>query len=382
MAWFFIIFFTSFTLTNLYLFRRVWQGLASAPKPLRIGIIAIMLASSLSYVAARALLSGIDSGLYTVVLWMGSMWFAFMHYSILFVLLGELLRLLLIKRIAEMKKTAGAYEKAKLKFTLVSLFFVLTTLAYGYYNAQNIKVRELDLEVSAPGAVLDSMRIVYFSDSHLTPVNDGTKAEKLAEAINGLNADVILTAGDIVDDQIHRLLSRNIDKPLKNFRSTYGTYVVNGNHEYIVGVEESDTFLRDAGFHVLRDSLVTIASSITVAGRDDSAISRFTSGSRKDVAELLSADTVGLPIVVLDHQPFNLSKTAEAGATIQLSGHTHHGQIWPFNYVTSLIYEVSWGYKKIGNLHTYVTSGVGTWGPPVRTGSDSEIVLIRLTFIK
>lgn len=382
MRWFFITFFTAFTLTNFYLLRRVWQGLSAAPKALRISVLVLMILSSVSYVAARGLLSGIDNALYTVVLWTGSVWFAFMHYCILFVLLGELLRLLFMRRIREMKKAPGEYEKAKLKFTLVSLTVVLITVTYGYYNAQDIKVKELNLEISAPGAVLDSMRIVYFSDSHLTPVNDGAKAEKMADAINALHPDVILAAGDIVDDQIYRLLSRNIDKPLKKFSSTYGTYIANGNHEYIVGVEEADKFLRDAGFNVLRDSLVTIAGSITIAGRDDSAISRFTNGQRKDVRELLSADTAGLPIIVLDHQPFSLSRTADAGAAIQLSGHTHHGQIWPFNYVTSMIYEVSWGYKKIRDLHVYVTSGVGTWGPPVRTGSDAEIVLLRLRLKK
>lgn len=382
MRWFFITFFTAFTLTNFYLFRRVWQGLSAAPKYLRISAVLFMLFSALSYVAARALLSGLDNFIYTSVLWIGSVWFAFMHYSILFVLLGELLRLLFMKKIATMKSNPGEYEKAKLRYSIFSMFFVIITVTYGYFNAQNIKVTQLHLEVSAPGAALDSMRIVFFSDSHLTPVNNASKAERISDEINRLNPDVIVAAGDIVDDQIYRLLSRNIDEPLKKFRSTYGTYIANGNHEYIVGVEEADKFLRDAGFHVLRDSLMTIAGSITIAGREDSAISRFTTGSRKDVAELLSTDTMGLPIIVLDHQPFALSKTADAGAAIQLSGHTHHGQIWPFNYVTGLIYEVSWGYKKIKDLHVYVTSGAGTWGPPIRTGSDTEIVLIQLTLKK
>lgn len=382
MAWFFIIFFTSFALTNLYLLRRVWQGLAASPKALRILVIVIMFLSAVSYVAARALLSGVDSGLYTVVLWMGSIWFAFMHYSILFVLLGELLRLVMRKRIADLKKIPLAYEKIKLRFTLLSLVFVLLTVSYGYFNARDIQVREIELEVEAPGAELDSLRIAFFADSHLTPVNNGSKAEKIAGIINSLKPDLVLAAGDIVDDQIYRLRSRNIDQPLKKITSTYGTFVANGNHEYIVGVEEADEFLTAAGFNVLRDSLTTIAGSITIAGREDSAISRFTDGKRKDVKELLSSDSAGLPIIVLDHQPFALWKTAQAGAAMQLSGHTHHGQIWPFNFVTSMIYEVSWGYKKIENMHVYVTSGAGTWGPPVRTGSSSEIVLIRLTLKK
>ena len=95
---------------------------------------------------------------------------------------------------------------------------------------------------------------------------------------------------------------------------------------------------------------------------------------------MVSSARKDLPIILLDHQPFRLSETAAQNVDLQLSGHTHHGQMWPFNFVTKIIYEVSWGYKKIANTHFYVSSGVGTWGPPVKVGNDAEVINFKITF--
>lgn len=381
MLLFFITFFSVYTLVNIYLFRRMRQGLSCAPGFRKIASVVYIIAA-LSYVSARSILGGFDNFVYTSLLWTGSVWFAVLLYLALFVFLGELLRLIFMKKIREMKKEEGRYENVKFKYSMLSLAFVFITVTYGYFNAQNIVTREITAEVYAPESELDSMKIVFFADSHLTPVNNKSKAEKIVAAINAHNPDLVLAAGDIVDDQIHRLLSRSIDAPLKNIKSKYGVYVCNGNHEYIVGVEDADKFLNSVNIRVLRDTSATIANSITIVGREDSSISRFTDKKRKNIYRILQETDKTYPIIVLDHQPFNLGQTAIAGASFQLSGHTHHGQMWPANLVTSLIYEVSWGYKKIGNMHTYVTSGVGTWGPPVRTGSNAEILLLTVRFRK
>ncbi len=131
---------------------------------------------------------------------------------------------------------------------------------------------------------------------------------------------------------------------------------------------------------MLRDTAVLVNGQFYLVGRDDRDKPRFTGKPRKELSEILNKADHAYPIILMDHQPFNLEKSADNGVDLQLSGHTHNGQIWPFSYITRAIYELSWGYKKIRNTHVYVSCGFGTWGPPVRLGSRPEVLIIHLTF--
>jgi predicted MPP superfamily phosphohydrolase len=131
---------------------------------------------------------------------------------------------------------------------------------------------------------------------------------------------------------------------------------------------------------VLRDGFEKINDSFYVVGREDRAIRQFTGGRRKDLKEILSGADKSLPLIMMDHQPFGLNDAFENGIDLQLSGHTHNGQLWPINYIVEKIYELSWGYKINGNTHYYVSCGAGGWGPPVRTGSRPEIINFRISF--
>ena len=131
---------------------------------------------------------------------------------------------------------------------------------------------------------------------------------------------------------------------------------------------------------MLRDSSIKIEESLDIVGREDRSIAQFARRKRKPVAELMVSVDKNFPVILMDHQPFKLEEAERFGVDLQLSGHTHHGQLWPFNFITKKMYEVSWGYKKKGSTHVYVSSGVGTWGPPVRTGNRPEIVHLKLTF--
>jgi predicted MPP superfamily phosphohydrolase len=134
------------------------------------------------------------------------------------------------------------------------------------------------------------------------------------------------------------------------------------------------------GITVLRDSNVLVNNSFYLFGREDRMIRRVTNKSRKSLPELLATIDTNIPIIVMDHQPFDLEQTAKYKIDLQLSGHTHNGQIWPLNYIAEKIYEISWGYLKKSDTHFYVSCGVGTWGPPVRSGNRPEIVNIKLRF--
>ncbi|HEX9253704.1 MAG TPA: metallophosphoesterase, partial [Ignavibacteriaceae bacterium] len=192
--------------------------------------------------------------------------------------------------------------------------------------------------------------------------------------------DIILLAGDIVDDKAKVLDERRIGESFTKLKSKYGVYSINGNHEFINGVDSCVRYAEKFGIKFLRDGYELIDSSFYIIGREDSSMPQFTGTQRKSLEEIVKNIPANYPKILLDHTPFKLEQAQQNNIDLQLSGHTHHGQIWPANLITKMIYEISWGYKKKGNTHYYVSSGAGTWGPPVRTGSSSEIVNIKVKF--
>jgi predicted MPP superfamily phosphohydrolase len=138
--------------------------------------------------------------------------------------------------------------------------------------------------------------------------------------------------------------------------------------------------MEEYGMKILRDEYEFIDSSFYLVGRDDVVKKQFTGRERKKLNEIISSINSNYPKVLLDHTPVKLEQAENNGIDLQFSGHTHHGQIWPANIITNMIYEVSWGYLEKGKTKYYVSSGAGTWGPPVRTGSKSEIVNIKIKF--
>lgn len=218
------------------------------------------------------------------------------------------------------------------------------------------------------------------SDIHLGTLIANGRVSSLVEKINSLDPDIVLLAGDIVDEDIGQVIKLNLGETLKTIKSKYGVYGITGNHEYIGGVEPAVKYLEAHGITMLRDTSIKINNSFYLVGREDKSINQFAGKKRKELKEIMSDIDKNLPVIMMDHQPFGLNEAEENGVDLQLSGHTHHGQLWPANYITEMIYEVSWGYKKKGNTNIYVSSGFGGWGPPIRTGNSPEIVNIKLDF--
>jgi predicted MPP superfamily phosphohydrolase len=197
---------------------------------------------------------------------------------------------------------------------------------------------------------------------------------------NSLNPDIILLPGDIFDEDIGPIIKNKLGDDLQKLNAKYGVYAVTGNHEYIGGVESAVDYMEKHGINVLRDEAVLIDSGFYLVGREDRSIGQFANQKRIELSEITKNINKNFPAILLDHQPFQLNLTRENGIDLQLSGHTHHGQLWPLNYITSMIYEISWGYEKIDETHYYVSSGFAGWGPPVRTGSRTEIVNLKIAF--
>jgi uncharacterized protein len=164
--------------------------------------------------------------------------------------------------------------------------------------------------------------------------------------VQALNPDIILLAGDVLDEDLEPVLRQNIGKTLQRLHAPMGVYAVMGNHEYIGGAEPAYNYLTSHGIHVIRDSVVKIGNSFYLIGREDRDKPRFSGKERLPLDVLIAKADTSFPLLFMDHQPYYPEKAAELGIDLQVSGHTHHGQLWPLNYITSAIFTVSQGYKK------------------------------------
>ena len=380
MILFFSIFFSLYAAINYYVFIRGWQAISSFTS-LKPYYIAIFLLGSTSYLITKFFTAKLSAWLYDSLLWIGSFWFAFLIYFFLSVLIIDIARLINLWLHFIPGSFYTNYELTKQVTALIVVMIVSALVIYGFINTRNLSVFTKEITIAKKKSKLNELNIVAASDFHLTPVNDGKLLKKIVSKINELKPDIILLPGDIIDDKVFILKERNICDELMNLKARLGVYACTGNHEYINGVEESVNYLKELNITTLRDSIKNINDDFYLIGREDREVDRFSSKHRLKLEEILRGANDDLPKILLDHTPFKLNETKENNIDLQLSGHTHHGQFFPGNLITKMIYEVSWGYLKKNQTHYYVSCGVGTWGPPVRIGSVSEIVNIKINFV-
>jgi predicted MPP superfamily phosphohydrolase len=379
----FIIFFSIFLLVygliNSYIF---FRGLHAIPagSPIRTVYMVAFWVVSLSFIAGRFLERIAITPFSTAVVWVGSFWFAAFAYFTLAALFIDFLRLAnyVIPFFPAFITENAARTKAVLAIGVSA--GVVFVLAIGYFNAKNPRLKTLDIHIPKSADSLKTLNVAVASDIHLGTIIGNGRLNKIVDTINSLHADLVLFPGDIVDEDLAPVIKQNLGETLRTIKAKYGVFAVTGNHEYIGGVEEAYKYLMDHGIRVLRDEVVTVNGGITLVGREDRSISQFARMKRKSLPELMAGVDKRFPIIMMDHQPIGLNEAVDAGVDLQLSGHTHHGQLWPFGWITEAIYEVSWGYKKKSETQFYVSSGVGTWGPPVRLGNTPEIINLRITF--
>jgi uncharacterized protein len=335
---------------------------------------------STSYIIARVLERIWLSPLSDAFTWIGSFWLGAMIYFLMFVILIDLVRLVNVIVPVYPTFITANYASAKMIMLISVIIIVFISIVAGYLNAISPRVTHLDLAVHKHAGSLKTLHVVMVSDIHMGTVIGPRRIAAMVKRINALKPDLILIAGDAVDEDLAPVIRHNLGANLEHLRAPLGVYGITGNHEYIGGAESAVAYLRKHSVNLLRDSVVLVNNSFYIAGREDRDRERFTGKKRKPVEELLRDIDKSLPVILLDHQPFQLDMAEKAGADLQLSGHTHHGQMWPASIITSAIYEVSYGYLKKGATHFYVSSGYGSWGPPVRVGTRSEIVDIWLSF--
>jgi len=379
MTLFFTIFFTIYTALNYYIFIRGWQALATLSFLRPYYVVAFVL-FAYGYIFSKLLYKFLPPIVYDVWLGVGAVWFAFLVYFILFLLGLDIIRLVESFYHFLPNYIYNNYEQTKKISAIVIIAIVGLIVLLGNLNKRDITIKTLELQLPKGGGKLNELNIIAASDIHLSPIDGERLLEKIVDKMNSLNPDIVLLAGDIVDDKAEVLEQRKIGESFKRLNPKYGIYTINGNHEFINGVDSSVRYAEHLGMKVLRDEYIIIDSSFYIVGREDVSMNSFTGRKRKTLVEIMSSINSDHPKILLDHTPVKLEQAEGQGIDLQFSGHTHHGQIWPANIITTMIYEISWGYKKKGITHYYVTSGAGTWGPPVRTGSKSEIVNIKIKF--
>lgn len=341
---------------NGYLYWRFMQTIAFMPLGGRIAL------SILFWVAAMALFISfalrdsnipLTQGLFKV----GSVWMVFLLYMVLATALFDII---------------GRFVPSMGHSFLYALAVTTPLLIYGYINYRMPRAEHITIDVEKP-IEGGTYRIVAISDVHL---GHGTSRKDLAryvDMVNSHNPDVVLIVGDLIDNSITPVIEGDMLEEFKRIEARDGIYMAPGNHEYISNIERCAKHIATSPIVMLRDSIVTLPSGIQIVGRDDRSNHR-----RKPLDSLVMMVDSSLPVVVLDHQPYDIATSDRLGVDIHLSGHTHRGQVWPLSHLVDAMYDQSHGYRKWTNTHAYVSSGLSLWGPPFRIGTRSDMAVIDI----
>jgi predicted MPP superfamily phosphohydrolase len=369
-----------YSLVNFYIGRRGWQALSGYPGARR-AFFVVFLALVLAYPLGRIAMGFGRNSLAGVVVKAGSLHLALMLYLFLGVVAVDLLRLANALFRFVPRSPAGGQARLGLVLFLTVAGTAVLVVAGGAVNAARPRVRELAIAVDKSAGGRRTLTLAVASDVHLGTIAGSSRLRALVDRVNGLDPDIVLLPGDVVDESVTAKEEEALTGVFRGLRSRLGIYSVLGNHESYGNLERNLSYLRKWGVTVLQDEAVLVDGSFWLLGRRDPTALRH-GEARMPLEEIMKNWGVdaGRPLILLDHQPVNLSEAERAGIDLQLSGHTHAGQLFPLNIINKLIYEQNWGSLVKGRTQYYVSCGVGTWGPPVRTGSVPEIVLIRMSF--
>ena len=253
-----------------------------------------------------------------------------------------------------------------------ALGLTLTVLVAGYINYRNPRVEHITIETDKP-IEGGRLRLVAMSDVHL---GYGTTRKDLAryvDIVNSENPDIVVIVGDLIDNSILPVKKADMCCEFERVETRYGIYMSAGNHEYISGIDECRNYLKTTPIHLFSDSVARPLNGVEIVCRDDRQNLR-----RAKLDSLLMASETESFKIVLDHQPNAIQESQKSNVDLHLSGHTHRGQVFPLNLLTDHIFEQSHGYRKWGDTHAYVMTGLSLWGPPFRIGTHSELLVVDI----
>jgi predicted MPP superfamily phosphohydrolase len=360
---------------HLYLLAKV-KSAVPLGKGSVVGLIILFAIMILAPIAVRILeRHGLDAPArftaYTGYIWMGVI-FIFFVVSLML----DLYRFMIHAGAVTVSVRFSHLNLSPLLAFILSLAVSVGINMYGYVEAKNPRTEMISIESARIPESIGKIRIVQISDVHIGIIVGEKRLEKIVEAIKKAGPDILVSTGDLLDGQINNLFESV--KLLRSIETRYGKFAVMGNHEFYAGVHESVDFMKESGFTVLRSEGKTVAGLINIAGIDDPAGRRYGISGEVSERQILSQFSRECFTLLLKHQPV-VNADAHGLFDLQLSGHTHKGQIFPFSLITSIFFPNIGGYFDLPNQSVlYVNRGTGTWGPPIRFLSPPEITVIDL----
>ena len=308
------------------------------------------------------------------VAYCGYIWMGFLFLFFASGLVVDIVRIL-VKIAMHLLPVGGHLQISALQAFMVPLLVAFVIISVGFYDALNIRVEKITIPTPKlpPGARL---KIAQISDVHLGLIVSAARLQRIVKKIEAANPDVLVSTGDLVDGRLGD--PGEITGMLRRIPTRYGKFAVTGNHEFYVGLNQALKVTREAGFRVLRGEGLNIAGLFSIAGVDDPTGDRLAAGQPVSERALRS----GLPddqfAILLKHQP-QLANGSQGFFDLQLSGHTHKGQIFPFGLIVTYFYPYDSGLFTLANQsYLYVSRGTGTWGPPIRFLSPPEVTVFEL----
>lgn len=387
-----------YILINVYIFWRVtgWLKVGFPALQTRRGILAS--AAVYSFFALSFLIAFLmppQAAACRMMKQIGNYWLGVLLYMILIIVAADMVRLVLLHILhIDRDKLCTPRLHRIVGRTCMALLLAVSIL--GVVNAGIVRTTPYEITVNKQAGKLDSLKVVLVADLHLGYNIGVRQMQKMVEKINEQDADLVVLAGDIFDNEWEA-----VEKPdeiagiLRGIRSKYGVYACYGNHDveepilagFTFGDSDAkkscpqmDAFLKQSNIKLLRDEGVLIDDSFYLYGRPDAQRPGTAEDTRLTPAEITKDMDKSKPILVIDHQPRELAELAAAGVDVDMCGHTHDGQLFPANIIVKLTWENAYGYLKKGKMHNIVTSGVGLFGPNMRVGTKAEICPITINF--
>ncbi|MGQ9619162.1 MAG: metallophosphoesterase, partial [Candidatus Aminicenantia bacterium] len=348
-------------LMHYYIFFRITHDLSIKENSKKM-IILIFILGGISFILGEILTRQFSLNaiflIYLSLIWLGAIAITFSIF-----LVSEIFRLF--------------FPYYKNMITLISLIISFIAITFSLINASTPpRIKELKLKYKNLPFFLNGFRIVQLSDVHLGIMTGNSWIEKLVQRVNSLNPDLILITGDLIDSDINKI--NGIVDALKRLKAKYGVFAVTGNHEFYAGVEKFYELSEKAGIRILRNEKFGLNENIEIIGVDDDTSKSFRK-EKENPEELFKNVSTDKFTIFLYHKPKYFELAVKAGVDLQLSGHTHAGQIPPMDLIVFLTYKYPYGLHKLEDSYIYTTSGTRFWGPPMRLFSSSEIVEIVLS---
>jgi uncharacterized protein len=281
---------------------------------------------------------------------------------------------ILLARAVRLLKSDAVY-RPKFRFLRLASYLLIPAVVviWGAWNNNRLQVKSMSIELPRKSSSIERLHVVFASDFHLSQITNDRLVENFVNKVNALKPDIVLIGGDILEGDRQEKLEK-FENQFRNIRAIYGVYAASGNHErHRLG---ADRFFMRSGMRLVEDRIEKLGGSFYLGLRKSARLSE-----RKSITELLKGAPDNLPIILVDHSPTDLENVSKTRVDLQVSGHTHNGQLFPVNLlVMPFQYELPWGTKVKRHTVFAVSSGIQAWGPPVRTAGMAEILSIEISF--